>query len=59
MPEGKAAGDRCLHLKEDFSCAIYEQRPRFCVDFQAEESVCGADRKEAMEILTMLETMTR
>ena len=55
MPEGKAAGLRCIHLREDFSCGIYEQRPQVCRDFQAEEIVCGQNRQEAITTLLWME----
>lgn len=58
MPNGKLAGERCVHLLDDFSCAIYDERPPFCADFQAEESVCGVDRAEAIELITFLERST-
>ncbi len=55
MPEGKPAGTRCIHLREDFGCGIYDQRPKVCRDFQAEELVCGTNREEALIILSRLE----
>ncbi len=55
MPEGKPAGVKCIHLQEDFSCEIYDQRPKVCIDFQAEEMVCGKNRQEALTILNWLE----
>ena len=55
MPHGKPAGTQCIHLQEDFSCGIYEQRPKVCMDFQAEELVCGKTREEALAILSRLE----
>jgi Fe-S-cluster containining protein len=55
MPDGKPAGINCIHLKEDYSCGIYAQRPRVCIDFQAEEGVCGNSRQEALTILRWLE----
>jgi Fe-S-cluster containining protein len=56
MPDGKPAGVRCIHLQEDYSCGIYEKRPRVCIDFQAEELVCGNNRLEAIIILSRLES---
>jgi Fe-S-cluster containining protein len=56
MPGGKPAGTVCIHLQEDYSCAIYEQRPKVCRDFQAEELVCGTNREEALGILSWLES---
>ena len=55
MPEGKPAGLRCIHLHEDFSCGIYEQRPQVCRDFQAEEIDCGQNRQEAITTLSWME----
>ena len=55
MPGGKPAGVKCIHLREDYSCDIYDQRPKVCIDFQAEELICGNDRQEALGILSQLE----
>lgn len=55
MPDGKPAGVRCIHLNDDNTCAIYDQRPQVCREFQAEELVCGNSREEALEILSRLE----
>jgi Fe-S-cluster containining protein len=55
MPDGKPAGVRCIHLRDDYSCSIYDNRPGVCRDFQAEEGVCGKDREEALDILGRLE----
>ena len=53
MPDGKPAGVRCLHLLEDYSCAIYQsgERPKVCSDFKAEPDFCGSSREEALRIL--------
>jgi Fe-S-cluster containining protein len=55
MPEGKPAGVRCIHLRENYACAIYDDRPKVCRDFRAEEEVCGRNRQEALTLLTWLE----
>jgi len=55
MPDGKPAGVRCIHLREDYSCGIYEKRPKVCRDFKAEKLVCGNSREEALAILSRLE----
>ena len=55
MPDGKPAGVKCIHLREDYSCGIYEKRPKVCIDFQAEELFCGHHRQEALSILYRLE----
>ena len=59
MPGGKPAGTACIHLQEDYSCGIYERRPKVCRDFRAEELVCGNSREEALEILSRLELESR
>ena len=53
MPEGKPAGVRCIHLLEDYRCALYNssERPKVCSDFKAEPEFCGKDREEALQIL--------
>ncbi|MBP8960219.1 MAG: YkgJ family cysteine cluster protein [Bacteroidales bacterium] len=57
MPDGKAAGVRCIHLLEDYRCALYESplRPKVCTDFKPEPEFCGDSREEAMRILSSLE----
>lgn len=55
MPGGKPAGVRCIHLAEDYRCAIYDLRPKVCRDFKAEELVCGTSREEALQIIFDLE----
>ena len=53
MPEGKPAGVKCIHLLDDYKCAIYTNsgKPKVCTDFKAEPEFCGSDREEAMRIL--------
>ncbi|MCH8529678.1 MAG: YkgJ family cysteine cluster protein [Saccharospirillum sp.] len=57
MPSGKPAGVRCVHLLADFRCALFgrPERPAVCAEFQAEESICGQNRQEALRIITDLE----
>jgi Fe-S-cluster containining protein len=55
MPDGKPAGVRCIHLTEDYRCAIFDRRPKVCRDFKAEEMVCGRSREEALQLLEDLE----
>ncbi len=57
MPHGKKAGERCIHLMDDYSCAIFDSpdRPDVCAAFTAEVLVCGSNREEAMKIITELE----
>ena len=53
MPGGKPAGIRCIHLLDDFRCAIYylPEKAKVCSDFKAEPDFCGKDREEALDIL--------
>ncbi|MFW5819690.1 MAG: YkgJ family cysteine cluster protein [Bacteroidota bacterium] len=57
MPEGKPAGVKCIHLTEDYRCAIFHHpdRPGVCADFQAEDLFCGQNRNDALRILSSLE----
>jgi hypothetical protein len=57
MHGGKPAGLRCVHLLDDFRCALYGDplRPKVCSDFRAEEEFCGRDREEALRILRLLD----
>ncbi len=59
MPNGKPAGVPCIHLNEDFSCAIFHSpdRPKVCAGFKAEPLVCGNNREQALEILSELEAV--
>ena len=56
MPGGKRVGERCIHLMEDYRCALFgdPSRPKVCSDFKAEEEFCGRDREEALKILYSL-----
>jgi Fe-S-cluster containining protein len=56
MPEGKPAGVRCIHLLDDYKCALfgYPSRPKVCSDYMAEPDFCGENREEAMRILKSL-----
>lgn len=56
-PNGKPAGERCMHLNSDYSCTIYNNsdKPKVCTDFKYDELVCGASREDAMRILNELE----
>ena len=57
MPEGKPAGVRCIHLTEDFRCALYgkPERPQVCVNLRAMEEMCGETREQALIYLAWLE----
>jgi Fe-S-cluster containining protein len=56
MPGGKPAGVRCIHLRDDYKCAIYNtpEKPTVCSDFKAEPEFCGNSREEALKILYSL-----
>jgi hypothetical protein len=60
MPQGKPAGVPCAHLRADFSCELFglSSRPKVCSDFKADLEHCGADREEALLILSKLERDT-
>lgn len=60
MPDGKRAGERCVHLDAHNRCLLFgrPERPQFCADLRAEPSMCGDSDAEAMAILTALERTT-
>jgi len=57
MPAGKPAGVRCIHLLDDYKCALFgdPSRPKVCSDYMAEPDFCGATREEALRILESLD----
>lgn len=57
-PEGKPAGDYCMHLTCSRECRLFDHpdRPQVCHDFKADREVCGKSFEEAMTILTELES---
>lgn len=57
MPDGKAAGVRCIQLDEQNNCKIFAQssRPKVCSIFQASEEFCGDSNEFALQRLTLLE----
>ncbi|MBL8752387.1 MAG: YkgJ family cysteine cluster protein [Planctomycetes bacterium] len=61
MPNGKRAGERCVHLDAANRCVLFgrPERPLFCAALKAEASMCGETDAEAMAILTRLEHATR
>lgn len=61
MPEGKRAGERCVHLDDDHLCRLFgdHRRPACCNGFQAEELFCGRDFVEGIAILSALEAETK
>ncbi|GAA3544384.1 YkgJ family cysteine cluster protein [Zobellella aerophila] len=61
MPDGKAAGEPCVHLLADFRCGLFgrPERPAVCDRFKAAADVCGDSRQQAVWLLTELELATR
>jgi Fe-S-cluster containining protein len=57
MPDGKPSGVRCIHLLDDYRCKLFDdpQRPKVCIDYQAEIDFCGINREEALAILYNME----
>jgi hypothetical protein len=60
MPHGKPAGVPCVQLLPDLRCSLFgrPERPAFCAGLRPHETMCGADRAEALRILTALEQAT-
>jgi hypothetical protein len=61
MPNGKPAGVRCVQLDEANRCRLFDrpERPEVCRRLQPEITMCGANREEALRILTTWEDATR
>ncbi|KXS39113.1 MAG: hypothetical protein AWU55_911 [Halomonadaceae bacterium T82-2] len=60
MPGGKPAGVRCVQLDEHNLCRLFGDpvRPAVCRDFTFDVDVCGSERHDALERITLLETLT-
>ncbi|MFA7229782.1 MAG: YkgJ family cysteine cluster protein [Victivallaceae bacterium] len=60
MPGGKPAFVPCIHLTEDFRCAIFTspERPAVCASLRPSHEMCGNSRMEAIAYLTELEKLT-
>ncbi|MDY7564364.1 YkgJ family cysteine cluster protein [Pseudomonas sp. RTC3] len=60
MPNGKAAGERCLHLSVESLCALFGRpdRPAVCSAFSADEEVCGSNQAEAIRLIGWWEQAT-
>jgi hypothetical protein len=60
MPNGKAAGERCLHLSVEFSCDIFgmPERPAVCGSFLADVDVCGSNQADAIRLIGWWEKAT-
>lgn len=61
MPNGKPAGVRCIHLTDDYRCAIFThpERPAVCASLRPSLEMCGRTQREAFEFLSRLERATR
>ena len=59
MPNGKKAGQRCIHLSEDLLCQIYDHpdKPEVCTSFRYDKQVCGNNAEEAFSNLKLLEDL--
>ena len=60
QPLGKPAGIRCVHLSPANACQLWNkpERPLVCQQFQAEHAVCGDNRTEALQRISLLEMQT-
>lgn len=66
MPNGKAAGVRCVQLDDANRCKIFgdPRRPLVCASLQASEEMCGTSddvtqtRAHAMKFIERLEALT-
>ena len=60
MENGKPAGVRCVQLDDNNGCLLFgsPERPALCDQFQAEPSVCGDSREQALSLLAVLEYRT-
>lgn len=61
MPNGKAAGERCIQLDADNLCLLFgkPERPTFCGGLQPSQDMCGDSQTHAMHWLNKLEVVTR
>lgn len=60
MKNGKLAGIKCIHLSQENLCKIYQSpdRPKVCRSYQPSIEFCGNSFKDAINILTHIETIT-
>ncbi|AHF68233.1 hypothetical protein PCH70_30800 [Pseudomonas cichorii JBC1] len=60
MPDGKPAGERCLHLSIELLCGLFgmAERPAVCSQFKAAQDVCGVDQAEAIRLIGWWEKAT-
>lgn len=57
MPDGKAAGEACVHLGADMRCALFgdPRRPALCEAFMPEPAICGDNAEQALSNLRRLD----
>ena len=57
----KPAGIPCIHLTDDYRCALFgkPERPAVCTSVRPTEEMCRGNRDEALAHLLVLEVMTR
>jgi hypothetical protein len=60
MPEGKRAGERCIHLTPENLCSLFgdPRRPEVCRSLRPNREMCGSNQNEALEFLVKLERAT-
>lgn len=60
MPQGKAAGQRCVQLGEEDQCLIFgdPRRPAVCSSLRPSAEMCGLNREQALHWLGRLESQT-
>ena len=60
MPQGKAAGVRCIQLDAGNRCRIFglPQRPAVCSQLKASQEMCGDSASHALRFLARLEQQT-
>lgn len=60
MPNGKAAGERCIQLDDNNLCQLFgqPQRPNVCLAFKPDPDICGDTNPIAMANLIELQQLT-
>ena len=60
MPNGKLAGQRCVHLTPENRCELVgkPERPAVCRLLRPSEEMCGHSTREALRYLSYLEQET-
>jgi len=58
MPDGKAAGARCINLDQNNRCSVYFKRPTVCSAYSPSNWLCGDSFEAAMQNIAELERVT-